>query len=287
MSPKSVFITGCSGGGIGAAVALALAKRGHHVFATARDTSRIPEELSEIANVTVLQVDVLSDSSVRAAAGAVADATSGRGLDVLVNNAGVGYTMPLLDADIEKAKHVFDINVWGLLRTTQAFADLLIASRGRVVNLNTCAAVVNTPWISSYLSSKAAAKNISDTLRLELSPFGITVISIMTGVVDTSFHANEPSFGLPSSSRYTEIEGIIAGWAKGESKPKGCSAAEFAEMILDDVVGDGKTTVIFKGPHAGSIKYLSMAPRFVNDAAMSYGQGLQELSTNLNSKEGK
>ncbi|KAI0018193.1 oxidoreductase [Xylariomycetidae sp. FL0641] len=288
MAPKTVLITGCSEGGIGAAVAQALARRGHHVYATARDVSKIPGELRGArANVTVLALDVRSAASVRAAAEAVAAADRGRGLDVLLNNAGVGYTMPLLDADVARAQAVFDVNVWGLLRAVQAFAPLLVARRGRVVNLNTCGAVVNTPWIASYTASKAAAKNMTDVLRLELAPFGVAVVSVMAGVVDSAFHANEPAFALPPSSRYADIEDIIAGWARGESKPAGCSAAEFAEMLVEDIVGDGGNAVVFRGPHAGSIRYLSNAPRFINDAAMSYGQGLHELSTKLNSKEDK
>lgn len=145
MAPKAILVTGCSAGGIGAALVLTLAKRDHHVFATARNTSKIPEELSRLPNVTVLELDVSSTTSVAEAAKAVA--TSGHGLDVLINNAGGGYAMPVLDIEIEKAKRLYDINVWGPVRTTQAFADLLIASQGRIVNVSTVGSVVNTPWI--------------------------------------------------------------------------------------------------------------------------------------------
>ncbi len=144
---KTILVTGCSAGGIGAAVARELATHGHHVYATARTVSKIPAELSELPNVTVLQLDVTSDESVRAAAKAVADSGASKGLDVLVNNAGQGYTMPLLDVDIAYAQQIHDINVWGVVRTIQSFADLLIASQGRVVNISSVGAVVNTPWI--------------------------------------------------------------------------------------------------------------------------------------------
>jgi NAD(P)-dependent dehydrogenase (short-subunit alcohol dehydrogenase family) len=149
---QTILVTGCSAGGIGAAVARELAQRGHHVYATARTASKIPTELSELPNVTVLQLDVTSDESVKAAAKAVADnvASTGTGLDVLVNNAGYGYTMPLLDVDVAHAQRLHDTNVWGVLRTIQAFADLLIASQGRVVNISSVGAVVNTPWIGRH-----------------------------------------------------------------------------------------------------------------------------------------
>lgn len=145
---KSILITGCSAGGIGAAMALVLARRGHHVFATARNTARVPEPLASLANVTVLPLDVGDTASVAAAARSVAD--SGRGLNVLVNNAGTGYVTPVLDIDIAAAQRVHDINLWGPLRTIQALADLLIASRGRIVNVSSSASVLNSPWMCRF-----------------------------------------------------------------------------------------------------------------------------------------
>ncbi|KUI56150.1 NADPH-dependent 1-acyldihydroxyacetone phosphate reductase [Cytospora mali] len=170
--PKAILVTGCSAGGIGAAIVSTLAKHDHHVFATARNTSKIPEELTSLPNATVLELDVSSTA---------------------------GYAAPVLDIDIAKAQRVYDVNVWGPVRTIQAFADLLIASRGRIVNLSTVGSVVNTPWISAYASSKAALGNISETLRLELSPFGVSVVIIMAGVVTSQFHENDspqPASGL-------------------------------------------------------------------------------------------
>jgi NAD(P)-dependent dehydrogenase (short-subunit alcohol dehydrogenase family) len=142
---RTILITGCSAQGIGAVLALTLAKQGHHVFATARDTSKIPSELSSLPNVSVLALDVSSTESVAEASKAVEEA--GHGLDVLVNNAGFGYTMPILDVDIDKAQSLYNANVWGTVRTVQAFAAQLIKSKGRVVNVSSVGAVVNTPWI--------------------------------------------------------------------------------------------------------------------------------------------
>ncbi|KAI1411985.1 oxidoreductase [Hypoxylon sp. FL1857] len=255
MPSKTILVTGCSAGGIGAAVAFALVKRNHHVFATARNTSKIPQSLSDSPNVTVLQLDVSSPPSIAEAVKIVAE--SGRGLDVLFNNAGAGYAMPILDIDVQRAQQVYDTNVWGPIRTIQAFSQLLIASRGRIVNLSTCGAVMNTPWIGAYCSSKAALTNFSETLRLELAPFGVSVVTIMAGVVASHFHDND-SFSLPPTSRYVAIEKTIAGWASGELKPKGVSAEEFAETLVDDVVGVGSGGgLVWKGPHAGGVKFLS------------------------------
>ncbi|KAK8015471.1 hypothetical protein PG990_008767 [Apiospora arundinis] len=275
MPSKTILVTGCSAGGIGAAIASSLAARHHHVYATARDTSKIPESLSALPNVSVLRLDVSEPASVSEAVKAFTD--SGRELDVLVNNAGGGYAMPLLDVDIDRAKKLYDVNVWGPLRAIQAFSKLLIARRGRVVNISTCGAVVNTPWIGAYSSSKAAFTNLSETLRLELAPFGVTVVAIMLGVIDSHFHQND-HFQLPPASLYAPIEKTIAGWASGELKPKGMPADKFAPTIIDDIVGDGKAGLVWKGPNAGGIKFLAQfAPQSVGDAAMSYTQGLKEL----------
>lgn len=142
---KTILITGCSTGGIGAALAINLAQAGHTVFATARNPSKIPTALTTHPNVKVLTLDVTSPESIAAAALAVEEA--GTGLDVLVNNAGAGYTTPVLDIDVDKAKIVHDINFWGPIRTVQAFSGLLIESKGRVVNISSVGGVVNTPWI--------------------------------------------------------------------------------------------------------------------------------------------
>jgi NAD(P)-dependent dehydrogenase (short-subunit alcohol dehydrogenase family) len=133
MAPhKSILITGCSAGGIGSALALVLAKRfpENHIFATARNMSKISEQLSSFPSITVLPLDVLSAESVAGVVRAVTDTKLG--LDVLINNAGAGYATPILDMDIDKAKGLYETNIWGHVRLIQAFAGLLIASRGRV-----------------------------------------------------------------------------------------------------------------------------------------------------------
>lgn len=78
----------------------------------------------------------------------------------------------------------------------------------------------------------------------------------MAGAVYSKFHANDSDFKLPQDSRYAPIETFIASWASGEAKPKGCSAEEFAESLVDDVVGKS-AGLIYRGPHAGAVKFLA------------------------------
>ncbi|KAI0837475.1 NAD(P)-binding protein [Hypoxylon sp. FL0890] len=238
-------------GGIGAAIALNLAKAGHHVFAIARNTSKIPEELSGLPNVTVIQLDVTSKPSVTGAAKVVIE--SGHGLD----------GMPILDMDVEKAQQLYDVNVWGC----------------RIVNISTVGATINVPWISAYTSSKAALTNISECLRHELSPFGVTVVTIMVGTIASNFHNNDTRTKLPEESRYAPIEDIIDGWTSGRSTPESMPADQFAAHIVEDIVGNGKGGRVWKGLNAGTIKLATKwFPDSLFDSAMTKDQGIDKLA---------
>ncbi|KAI0471518.1 oxidoreductase [Xylariaceae sp. FL0804] len=275
---KSILVTGCSAHGIGAALALVLARRGHHVFATARDPARVPEALSSLANVDVLALDVVDARSVAAAARAVAD--GGRGLDVLINNAGTEYVRPVLDVDIATAQRMFDANLWGPVRTIQAFADLLIARRGRVVNVSSSASVINSPW-----SGKSAVR--AHVLACSHSPPSgwIRVITILPGVIDSKLHDKGISFDLPPASRYSPIKNIIAGWASGEALPKdSLSADKFAELVVGDILGTDKG-LVSRGPYAALLRRIGhWAPIWIADYVLSQNQGLKELSQHLATK---
>lgn len=270
---KVVLITGCSDGGIGGTLATQLAEQGHFVFATARNPAKVPPRLQDLDNVHILQLDVTDEASITAAATAVTK--HGKGLDVLVNNAGLGYASPLLDVDIARAKSVHDAMVWGPLRMVHAFSDLLIASKGRIVNIGDACGHVYTPWIGTfyiylplrprrtnkthhlgtYSSAKAALHILSETLRLEMSPLGVHVGCIMTGTVATKLHANEPPLSLPETSLYSGIAGTIGRWARGEAGPAGGSVDEYVASIIPDVVGrlTRKRGVVWRGANVGAV----------------------------------
>jgi 1-acylglycerone phosphate reductase len=148
MALDSVFITGCSAGGIGSAIAIEFQKQGLHVFATARDVKKLGH-LKELENVTLLQLDVTLKQSVDAAVEAVRKSEKGGGrLKYLVNNAGLGITTPLIHANSElgsDAREVWEVNYWGVLRVTKAFSELLI-QKGCVVNIGSGAGLVYWPW---------------------------------------------------------------------------------------------------------------------------------------------
>ena len=146
MAPKTVLISGCSAGGIGSALAECFHKNGLQVFATGRSISKM-SHLEKFPNIELLSLDVTSPSSISAAVEAVKAKTGGT-LDYLVNNAGVGYFLPTLDVDIDEAKKMFDINVWGALNLTKMFAPLLIAAKGTIVNISSVAGQLYPVWES-------------------------------------------------------------------------------------------------------------------------------------------
>lgn len=108
-----------------------------------------------------------------------------------------------------------------------------------------------------YTSSKAALNMLSETLRLELSPFGVEVVTVMVGVIDTPFHANEISVSLPPTSAYSPIKDTIAKLAAGEGGPKGTPPHELAEALVVDIVGGGKGGLVWKGALSGTMKFAS------------------------------
>jgi 1-acylglycerone phosphate reductase len=93
------------------------------------------------------------------------------------------YSMPLLDSDLDSVRKLFELNVFAVLGVTQAFVPLLVKSKGTVVNISSVASLSPIPWHGPYCATKASLNQISDTLRQELDPFGVTVI-----VVSFPFH---------------------------------------------------------------------------------------------------
>lgn len=184
-TPKSVVITGASTG-IGAACALHLDKLGLRVFAGVRrqtDAEALKSKAS--SRLMAIALDVADSLSVSTAASAVAGAVGDAGLDGLVNNAGVVVTGPVEFLPLPELRRQLEINVVGQVAVTQAFLPLIRAARGRIVNMGSIAGRLATPFSSAYGASKFALEALTDALRLELAPWGISVSIIEPGAVAT------------------------------------------------------------------------------------------------------
>lgn len=152
MASKTVLITGCSTGGLGATLALAFSDAGYTVYATARNPAKLDEFLTKRPRVRALALDVTDAQQIAQVTAQVALETAGQ-LHVLINNAGGNYTMPVMDASIEDSKKLFDTNFWGVVRVTQAFSPLLVNAKGTVVNISSIAGVLNTPFMGMSQAS--------------------------------------------------------------------------------------------------------------------------------------
>ncbi|MEJ6655145.1 MAG: SDR family NAD(P)-dependent oxidoreductase, partial [Pseudomonas sp.] len=182
MSKPVALITGCSSG-IGQALAHLCLDSGYEVFAAARNPATLAPLTSRGAQAVTLDVN---DAAQIAACSERVRSEAGR-LDLLVNNAGYGAMGPVLDADRETLLKQFDTNVFAPLQLVRATADLLRDSRGLIVNIGSVSGVTTTPFCGVYCASKAALLSLSYALRMEISPFGISVLSVKPGAIASDF----------------------------------------------------------------------------------------------------
>ncbi|KAJ4197050.1 hypothetical protein NW767_009295 [Fusarium falciforme] len=190
---RSVLITGCSQGGAGNALALEFAAKGYRVFATTRSQKTL-SNLRE-KGIETLVLDVTDPDSIRALAVEIASRTQGS-LDMLINNAGTLYEAPAVEADPSRVRQLFATNVFGLMEMVTAFTPLLLASVApnytpTIVNVASILARLPNLFSSAYNASKAAVVSYSDTLRLEVQPLGLRVVTLYMGEVSTPLMATE------------------------------------------------------------------------------------------------
>jgi NAD(P)-dependent dehydrogenase (short-subunit alcohol dehydrogenase family) len=190
--PRVALVTGASSG-IGLVTAKAMRRDGYRVFGTSR------KPMSDTTDgITMLICDVTDDASVQAA---VDDVLSRAGrVDLLVNNAGIGLLGGAEESSAAQAKAVFDVNVFGVLRMTNAVLPVMRRQRsGRIVNLSSILGLIPSPYNALYASTKHAIEGYSESLDHEVRTQGIRVVLVEPGVTRTSFEENitRPDQPLP------------------------------------------------------------------------------------------
>lgn len=215
---KTWLITGCSSG-FGRRLALAAARRGDRVVATARNIETI-EDMAEPfgGRMIILPLDVTDAAAARAAV-AKTTQTFG-GFDVVVNNAGYALFGAIEEGTPEEYRAMFEVNVFGLVEVTRAALPVLRGSGGTIVNMSSGAGIEGRGGGGYYHASKFAVEGISEALAGELEPFGIRVLIVEPGPFRTDFlgrsimmAANEmPEYGETSRKHYRETnDGCQAG----------------------------------------------------------------------------
>ncbi|MEZ5458077.1 MAG: SDR family oxidoreductase [Steroidobacteraceae bacterium] len=196
---RAVLVTGASTG-IGRRITEQLAADGHFVYAGARK----PEDLAalgKIPNVQAIRLDVTSDAEVAAAVQTITQA--GRGLYGLVNNAGVAVVGSLRDMKPEDFDFTMQVNVYGPFRVTQAFAPLIIASKGRITNISSISGVLSGPSLGAYSMSKHALEAFGDALAADMAPLGVHVSLVEPGNYNSDIGASAAK-RAPAPERFTD-----------------------------------------------------------------------------------
>ncbi len=227
-----VLITGCSSG-IGRAMADAFKEAGHEVWATARKAADV--QILAAAGLRAVALDVNDSDALEGVAAELE--RHGKGLDVLINNAGYGGIGPLLDGGVDAIRRQFETNVFSIVGVTRALFPLLRRNKGLVVNIGSVSGVLVTPFGGAYCASKAAVHALSDALRMELAPFGMRVMEVQPGAIDTQFAKNasqEAEQVIHESSAWWPLrEGIRARANASQTHPT--RASDFARDVLNAV----------------------------------------------------
>ena len=237
---KVAVVTGTSSG-IGFETALALAKEGYYTYATMRDTTKSDKikELGQKDNlkINVLKLDVDDENSVKTAIKKILDEK--QRIDVLVNNAGWGLWGCVEDVSIDEFKAQFDTNFFSIIRLIQEVGPTMRKQGfGKIVNISSVAGRIGFPASPAYISSKFALEGLSESLRLEMSPFGVDVIIIEPGVIKTNF-LNPVKLAKKSESdtAYRDITARVVSGVKMMAE-MGTPAKEVADTIVKAVKDD-------------------------------------------------
>lgn len=180
---QTALVTGASSG-IGKAIAERLLKDGLTVYVAARSVDKMADLADKGA--IVLPLDITKQDQIEAVAARIVEGHGG--VDVLVNNAGYGQYGPIEDTPVETARYQFEVNLFGLARLTQLLLPAMRDKRqGMIVNISSIGGKLFTPLGAWYHATKHALEGWSDCLRLELKPFGIDVVIIEPGFINTGF----------------------------------------------------------------------------------------------------
>ena len=225
MDPRVILITGASSG-LGAAMLARLARNGNVVIGTSRNGS-------EDGTDALLRMDLRDEASVNKAVSSIL-AIHGR-IDVVVNNAGVGVQGAVEDVDPAIAQQAFDINVLGALRVCRAVLPHMRGRKqGLIIQISSIAANFGLPYRGFYSASKAALDRMTESLRIEVEPFGVQVVTVQPGEIKTPIAASRlrpAAIGEAYRRRYERAMQVLDGGLGYSRDPD--ELAEVVERIIE------------------------------------------------------
>lgn len=269
---KTVVITGASSG-IGKACVARMSGLGWEVFATVRKQADCDQLAGEFGqNVHPVLMDLENEASIATAAEQIEAQVRDARLDGLVNVAGIGMLRPVEYASMKDLRQIFDINFFGQVAVTQALSRLLRRARGRIVNITSVGVNVAIPFGGLLNASKSAFAKVSDTMRLELHPFGVCVIAIEPGSIATP--AVDKTLGdlehvirsLPPEAQ-TQYGAMIRNMGRrGYEMEKSGSSPDVVAVAVEHALTSSRPRIRYRvGKHA---KVLAMLPRILPERVM-------------------
>jgi NAD(P)-dependent dehydrogenase (short-subunit alcohol dehydrogenase family) len=250
-NPPIVLITGVSSG-IGLAAAKKFVARGSRVFGTVRNL----QKATPIAGVELVEMDVRSDASVLAGVLTVIS-RAGR-VDVLVNNAGVNMMGAVEETMPAEAAALFDTNVLGVLRVSQAVLPHMREQRqGRIINVSSVLGFLPGPYMGLYAASKHAIEGLSESLDHEVRQFGIRVTLVQPSYTKTSLETNSPQAATLINAYDKERERVTRSFSTNVNG--GDDPATVANTIVDAAFGTWR----MRRTPAGQASLLSKLRRFM------------------------
>jgi len=273
-----VLISGCSTG-IGRALAIEFAARNWRVFATARKPAAVND--LKALNVETAALDVTDEKSITACVDSIM-AKAGR-IDVLINNAGLLLIGPLIELEVSELRRQFETNVIGQAALIRAVAPhMIMRHSGKIVNISSVSGVLPTPFAGAYCSTKAAFTAFSETLRMELAPFGITVVIVHPGGIKSNLSENaDKNLDRFKKSPYGPIQSYIVERANA-SQEDATPAEDFAKKLVDQLVKKKTPVFIGLGKDSTLLPFIARFPRVLIDALLGKKFGLDRLRTGRN-----
>lgn len=235
MTDKPVwFITGCSTG-FGRELARHTLSLGYPTVVTARNPDQVADLVEGHENIALaLKLDVTKEADIKAAHDA-AIARFGR-VDVLVNNAGIGYFGSFEESELDKVHRMFDINVWGLVNTTRAFLpDMRKQRSGTIVNISSQGGIVSFPTFSFYHGTKYAVEGMSESLAQEVAPLGIKVLLVEPSGFRTDWAGRSADEAPQTIEEYRETSGARTATVRSYSGKQPGDPVRAARAIVQAV----------------------------------------------------
>lgn len=279
--PDAVLISGASTG-IGLCCATMFAKKGVNVFAGVRKEAD-RERLTAISGrIMPIFLDITDADSIRQALQMVEANLKGKGLDGLVNNAGLAVGGPMEFVPLEAFRTQLEVNVTGHVAMTQAFLPLLRQARGRIVNISSVSGLMSFPFMGPYCASKHALEALSDAMRMELKRFGIRVSLIEPGAIATPIWdktlsiAEETASSLPEEAlRLYEHDMEAAKESARKSAARAIPTSPVTEAVIHALTSANPKTRYVIGKDARLYTLFKLLPDHWKDSLISRKIGMR------------